>query len=343
MMSKEEELFMKLLVDRSPAIFQMAWSRGAFRFRILRSWDVLGTSSWTSIKSIMTILGDPNSSNRNMVSILMNWKVMRPTKSQVSLSFHPKKKLTVSEAKQFLDKPGILGFFRIVAMGLQKKGFVFPMSMGPDFGQLKGGRYAIFSQWLYRWPSSTWKKIEPQRVSTTKKPLNSESMFAPWFSSLFFFMSQGLNQDMWFLWPPRVGSLAPRIPMPPIPRFRATLCFRWLILVFLLIGGKLPTLGIFRSRSVKQTICFRCSHFHLVFWFGICDFEARNCCIWKAASTGWGGSWRFNPFTISPLPWSQGVLVTEFRINKDDHDPILWHSDPNFRLSLLLVLDCAHG
>ena len=186
MMSKEEELFMKLLVDRSPAIFQMAWSRGAFRFRILRSWDVLGTSSWTSIKSIMTILGDPNSSNRNMVSILMNWKVMRPTKSQVSLSFHPKKKLTVSEAKQFLDKPGILGFFRIVAMGLQKKGFVFPMSMGPDFGQLKGGRYAIFSQWLYRWPSSTWKKIEPQRVSTTKKPLNSESMFAPWFSSLFF-------------------------------------------------------------------------------------------------------------------------------------------------------------
>ena len=29
----------------------------------------------------------------------------------------------------------------------------------------------------------------------------------------------------------------PGIPMPPIPRFRATLCFRWLILVFLLIGS----------------------------------------------------------------------------------------------------------
>jgi hypothetical protein len=29
----------------------------------------------------------------------------------------------------------------------------------------------------------------------------------------------------------------PGIPMPPIPRFRATLCCRWLLLVFILIGG----------------------------------------------------------------------------------------------------------
>ena len=108
-------------------------------------------------------------------------------------------------------------------------------------------------------------KFEPQRVSTHKKSIEVDEYVCTLVQQFIFFMSQGLNQDMWFLWPPRVGSLAPRIPMPPIPRFRATLCFRWLILVFLLIGGKLPTLGIFRSRSVKETICFRCSHFHLEF------------------------------------------------------------------------------
>lgn len=271
----------------------------------------------------------------------MNWKVMIP-KIVGFFHFTQKKELYPRQSSSWTNL-GFLDFFSDRGHGLAKKrDSCSPCQWDPDFGQLKGVLEKGLSwnsfydvsvfQSLENFESTleipylftmivsmahdcTWKKIEPQRVSTHKKnPLKLKSMFASWFSSSFFSCHRGLNQDV--LWPPGVGSLAPRIPMPPIPRFRATLCFRWLILVFLLIGGKLPTLRIFRSRSFKESICFRCSQFHLVFWFWKCDFEAQNWCIWKAASTGWGGSWRFNPFMISPLPLSQGVLVTEFRIQQ---------------------------
>lgn len=292
----------------------------------------------------MTILGDPNSPNSNMVIILMNWKVMIP-KNRRFLSFHEKKKNCIRGQAVLGQTWDSWIFFGSWPWACQKKGFVFPYVNGTRLWSTERWEICyLFTMIVWMALQHLKNKFEPQRVSTHKKSIEVDEYVCTLVQQFIFFMSQGLNQDMWFLWPPRVGSLAPRIPMPPIPRFRATLCFRWLILVFLLIGGKLPTLGIFRSRSVKETICFRCSHFHLVFWFGIFDFEARNCCIWKAASTGWGGSWRFNPFMISPLPWSQGSWWQ----SSESIRTIMIQScgiylDPNFRLSLLLVLDCAHG
>lgn len=292
---------------------------------------------------IMTILGDPNSPN-SMVIILMNWKVMIPKNRKVSFISRKKKELYPRPSSSWTNL-GFLDFFGSWPWACQKKGFVFPYVNGTRLWSTERWEICyLFTMIVWMALQHLKNKFESQRVSTHKKSIEVDEYVCTLVQQFIFFMSQGLNQDMWFLWPPRVGSLAPRIPMPPIPRFRATLCFRWLILVFLLIGGKLPTLGIFRSRSVKETICFRCSHFHLVFWFGIFDFEARNCCIWKAASTGWGGSWRFNPFMISPLPWSQGSWWQ----SSESIRTIMIQScgiyiDPNFRLSLLLVLDCAHG